>query len=279
MRRVSQLFFLVALIATSATAADQPPAGQSWESNWNAAFEKAKAEKKLVFVDFYANWCAPCVEMDISVFPQPDVREQMKDFVLLRVNFDRNTNTATKQQVRMLPTYIVYDAAQRERVRFSGGMPLPKFLSAATELRAAAPMFAEASEQLDAGRKADAWILIGNGYARLRMAPKARDAFSTAADEARKAGDRATEKIALAQGAFTYAVDGKAARTLKELVPLRSTVVSPYADALVWVLTAHAAEKAKDTQLAREAFERVIALAPPGGLVEQAKTALARLPQ
>lgn len=40
---------------------------------YSEAFEKAKSEPKLVFVDLYADWCVPCRVMDKSVYSDPTV--------------------------------------------------------------------------------------------------------------------------------------------------------------------------------------------------------------
>ena len=40
---------------------------------WNEIKETAKKEKKMIFVDFYTVWCAPCKFMAKEVFPDPQV--------------------------------------------------------------------------------------------------------------------------------------------------------------------------------------------------------------
>ena len=37
--------------------------------------EKAKSENKIIFLDFYADWCAPCKQMDKEVFQDNRVGE------------------------------------------------------------------------------------------------------------------------------------------------------------------------------------------------------------
>lgn len=41
--------------------------------SWKQVKEKAKKEKKYIFVDVFATWCVPCKQMEREIFPQAEV--------------------------------------------------------------------------------------------------------------------------------------------------------------------------------------------------------------
>jgi thiol:disulfide interchange protein DsbD len=56
----------------------------------NQQLSLAKAAKKPVLLDFYADWCASCIVMDKKVFSLPQVIHGLNQFVLLRVDLSEN---------------------------------------------------------------------------------------------------------------------------------------------------------------------------------------------
>ena len=58
----------------------------------NAALDaRIKASTKPVLLDFYADWCIACKEMERDTFPHPEVREQLKNFTLLKADVTANS--------------------------------------------------------------------------------------------------------------------------------------------------------------------------------------------
>ncbi len=77
-----------------------------------AALAKAKAENKLVFVDAYADWCAPCKMMEREIFTQKEVGDFFNThFINLKLNVDKYIDIAEKYSVKALPTYLFLDSA------------------------------------------------------------------------------------------------------------------------------------------------------------------------
>lgn len=73
---------------------------------------QAKAENKLVFVDFYTQWCLPCKMMDEDVFTDREIGKFMnKNFVSYKVDAekDNGVNLAFVYQVQTYPTLLFMD--------------------------------------------------------------------------------------------------------------------------------------------------------------------------
>ena len=88
--------------------------------NLEAAIALAKSEKKPVFIDFYADWCAPCKVLEESVFMDYDVAEYMnKNVINVRVNIEKGKGASIKEQmyVRVLPTLLFLDSNGDEIAR------------------------------------------------------------------------------------------------------------------------------------------------------------------
>ena len=71
------------------------------DTNWASVLQKAKAEKKIIFLDAYASWCGPCKLLQKNVFPRPDVGAYFnKNFINVKVDMERGEGP---QLARMYP--------------------------------------------------------------------------------------------------------------------------------------------------------------------------------
>lgn len=61
---------------------------------------------KLVLVDVYADWCAPCKKMAPSL--EEIKKEKENSMILVRINADQNKTLVTNLKVTALPTLMLY---------------------------------------------------------------------------------------------------------------------------------------------------------------------------
>jgi thiol:disulfide interchange protein DsbD len=105
-------------------------------------FEEAKRAGKPLLLDFYADWCISCKEMEIKTFANPAVAKKMQDFILVQADVTRNTaeHQALLKQYGLFgpPGILLFNAAGEEQnnQRVVGFMPPDRFL---LRLSAAAP--------------------------------------------------------------------------------------------------------------------------------------------
>ena len=95
--------------------------------------QAATAAHQAVMLDFYADWCTSCKEMQRYTFTDPGVRDALKSVRLLRA--DVTANNADDQallhqfQIYGPPTIAIYDARghEHQEYRVVGYMKAPEF--------------------------------------------------------------------------------------------------------------------------------------------------------
>ncbi len=101
----------------------------------NDYLAKAAAASQPVMVDFYANWCSSCVDMDKKVFSLDDVQHAIANFMLLRVDLSNNTagDSAIMQKFAVVapPTILFFNNSGHEvdSRRIVGSLNQSEFIS------------------------------------------------------------------------------------------------------------------------------------------------------
>jgi len=81
---------------------------QSIESSINSG-------NKPVMIDFYADWCAQCKELDEYTYTDPEVAELSKNFNNIKVDLTKeNTEISDKFDIKGLPVVIFMNADGEE---------------------------------------------------------------------------------------------------------------------------------------------------------------------
>lgn len=93
--------------AERANLVDKAASEEMWLHDVEIAFARAEAEGKPLVIDFYADWCLPCKEMDRTTFRDAAVVERLQAFVPLKVDIDARGDVARRFGVTALPTTVI----------------------------------------------------------------------------------------------------------------------------------------------------------------------------
>ncbi len=95
----------------------------------------AKKDRKTVMLDFYADWCTSCKEMDALTFSDPQVQQALSDRLLLQVDVTANNDNDREFLKRFSligpPAILFFDEHAKELIqhRVIGYMPSHDFLN------------------------------------------------------------------------------------------------------------------------------------------------------
>jgi thioredoxin-related protein len=83
---------------------------QTTEIEWHSyddGMARGKFEKKKVFLHFTAEWCYYCGVMEKETFKDPAIISSLnKNFISIKIDYDRETQTSDFYRVRGLPDTI-----------------------------------------------------------------------------------------------------------------------------------------------------------------------------
>lgn len=125
-----------------------PQGGVQWTYDLEAALARAEAEGKPVMVDFWAEWCAACKELDRYTFTHPEVVAEAEKFVTVKVDGtledERILALYDRYGVQGLPTVLFLrpDGQPVDDPRVTGFIDGPRF---AREMRKMTALSPEAS--------------------------------------------------------------------------------------------------------------------------------------
>ncbi|GAB4177684.1 MAG: hypothetical protein Kow00108_13260 [Calditrichia bacterium] len=94
----------------------QPPVSEQiqWVKYTETSFENMKKMDKPIIMDFYADWCLPCKELDKFTFSDADVINLSKKFNMIKVDLTKNNDPEVKKireqfNIKGVPTVLFLD--------------------------------------------------------------------------------------------------------------------------------------------------------------------------
>ena len=91
--------------------------------SWEEAKAMAKKEKKPIFIDFYTQWCGPCLNMAENIFTLGSVGNFYNDhFVCLKIDAEtgEGVELAKKYEVASFPTFVFVNPKTEKAIHISG---------------------------------------------------------------------------------------------------------------------------------------------------------------
>jgi thioredoxin-related protein len=108
-----------------------PTSIQFIHENWRAALDSAKKKDKLIFLDAYTSWCAPCKAMSRDVFTKQNVSNfYNQQFINVKMDMEKGDGIAlaTAYQVKAYPTFLFINAEGKAVHRAVGYQEVDAFL-------------------------------------------------------------------------------------------------------------------------------------------------------
>lgn len=127
---------------TSAVPATRPKGDekgiQFTEASWKEVLKKAKAEKKVIFLDAYASWCGPCKMLQKNVFTKKEVGDYFnKQFINVKMDMEKGEGPALAQTypLEAYPTLLFIDGNGRVMKKVIGYQSPEQLLSIGQSLK------------------------------------------------------------------------------------------------------------------------------------------------
>lgn len=109
---LSLLFIILTIAITSAETT-------KWYK-YEAGMEEASSTGKPMILEFYADWCSPCIAMEEGTYPDPRVISEMDDFIAIKVDTQVRIDIEKKYHIAYYPTIVFLDPKGNEITRHVG---------------------------------------------------------------------------------------------------------------------------------------------------------------
>lgn len=113
-----------ALLPAAPVSTSNGAVESTWMTNLGKGEEAARAANRPMLLDFRADWCAACLELERKTWPAPEVKPILSDLIPVKMDMtkknDENSALLKRFDVRGLPTVVLLSPGGKEIGRFTG---------------------------------------------------------------------------------------------------------------------------------------------------------------
>jgi thiol-disulfide isomerase/thioredoxin len=135
MTRLIVLYFFLSIITIFHTNAQ----GIQWQTgSFESILNKAKAQKKLIYVDIYTTWCTPCKQMDAEVFTNTNVGKIFNEnFINYKIDGEKGEGKDLVEYFELdsYPTSMFIDGEWNIIQKLEGFRPVERLLESAEKMK------------------------------------------------------------------------------------------------------------------------------------------------
>jgi thioredoxin:protein disulfide reductase len=116
-------------------------AGLEWREDFAVAREEARSERRPFLIDFGADWCAACKELEHETLSDPRVVKESQRFTAIRVDLSPRVESPEKWALLReygqsgLPFVVLHDGEGREALRITSVMGPDELVARMREIR------------------------------------------------------------------------------------------------------------------------------------------------
>lgn len=145
---------LLLFVGLNSNAQDEIKFNQT--TTWNDTKAKAAKEGKLIFMDCYTSWCAPCKWMDKNVFNVADVANfYNQNFINVKIDMEKGEGIELRKQyaVQSFPTFLFINDKGEVIHRTASKMSVEEFLAEGKKAADPTKNLAYLSQKYEEGKR------------------------------------------------------------------------------------------------------------------------------
>ncbi len=162
MIKLLRIIFFSFLMPSLALAQEKKPSIDFQKINFSQALKQSRQTGKLIFVDCYTSWCAPCKWMEQNVFVNDSVYKYFnKHFINFKIDMEKGEGVQLKDKYKVasFPTYLFLNENGDIIHRTASRMEVGEFLKQGEIANSPALSYSALKKKYDAGDRSNALLL------------------------------------------------------------------------------------------------------------------------